>query len=331
MSRSFVPRFKQIHRRSARLIHSTRRRKLSANSSCTRRKRCSHAEGKAYFKPVSIESATQFKLANAHATIVAGGTDLGVQMNKTLREPHTFMSLSGLPVLRQIVRVADQLIVGACASLADVERACSEAIPEFARLLYYFGSPPIRSAGTLGGNIANGSPIADTLPALYVLDAQIELTSVGGSRRVNINDFFSGYKRTVMLDDELITRVLIPIPAADELFRLYKVSHRKDLDISAFTAAFWIRRGADETIDDVRIAYGGVGPNVIRLQRTEEFLKASGLDQAAFDSAAEIARGEISPISDVRGAADYRLQLAENIMRKFFLDTIDGVDVSNTH
>jgi xanthine dehydrogenase small subunit len=280
------------------------------------------AEGKSYFKPVSLESAVQFKLANPHCVVVAGGTDIGVQINKGLRHPQTIMSLSGLPGLRGISRENDTLSVGATTSLTDLERACADAMREYARMLYYFGSPPIRNAGTLGGNIANGSPIGDTLPALYVLEAEIELTGASGSRRVNINDFYAGYRQTLMSCDELITRVFIPLPVNGEIVKLYKVSKRKDLDISAFTAAFWMR-ARDGAIDNIRIAYGGVGPNIIRLRKTEELLRGARLDEAIFDEAAESARREITPISDVRGSADYRFQLAENVMRKFFVEVSD--------
>jgi xanthine dehydrogenase small subunit len=282
------------------------------------------AEGKAYFKPVSLESATQFKLANPHCVVIAGGTDVGVQINKGLRDPHTIMSLSGLPMLRGIERENDELVVGATTSLADLERACADAMPEYARMLYYFGSPPIRNAGTIGGNIANGSPIGDTMPALYVLDAEIELIGASGSRRVNINDFYTGYRQTVMVCDELIARVFIPLPGNGETIKLYKVSKRKDLDISAFTAALWMRANDDGAIDGIRIAYGGVGPNIIRLRKTEDMLRGARLDEATFNEAAESARREITPISDVRGSADYRCQLAENVMRKFFVDVTDA-------
>jgi len=232
-------------------------------------------------------------------------------------------------MLRGIERQPGLLIVGAMTSLAELERACADALPEYARMLYWFGSPPIRNAGTLGGNIANGSPIGDTMPALYVLNGEIELTGTSGARRVNINEFYTAYRQTVMAPDELITRIFIPLPADDEVFKLYKISKRKDLDISAFTAAFWMRR-SNGVIVDARIAYGGVGPMIIRLRRTEEFLRSNTFAEEVFDEAAELARREITPISDVRGSSEYRFQLAENIMRKFFLDAATAMDTRST-
>jgi xanthine dehydrogenase small subunit len=242
-----------------------------------------------------------------------------VQVNKGTRDPACILSLGGLSDLRTITHDDNQLSVGALATLADCERAAEPLNPELAKMFYRHGSPLIRNAGTLAGNIANASPIGDSMPALFVLSAEIELSGRAGSRRVNMNDFYTGYRKTVMAADELITRVIIPLPKRDETLRLYKVSKRHDLDISTFTAAFWMRR-ENGVIGEIRIAYGGVGPVIYRLRKTEEALSGKPLNESEFESAAEIARAEITPISDVRGDADYRFQLAENILRKFYFD-----------
>jgi xanthine dehydrogenase small subunit len=185
------------------------------------------------------------------------------------------------------------------------------------------GSPLIRNAGTLAGNIANGSSIADALPALFVLDAEVELSSTTGVRRVNLNAFYTGYKQSVMRPDELITAVHVPRLAAGELLKLYKVSKRHDLDISAFTAA--VRARTDQgVLRDVRIAYGGVGPTVLRLPRTEQLLEGKPPTPETLAAAGRVARQEIAPITDVRGSADYRRQLAENILLKFAAEIEEG-------
>lgn len=286
------------------------------------------ADDRVWFKPASITAAARFRQEHSEATIIAGGTDLGVLVNKGLRDPKVVISIAHLDEINAVTRENGTLVLGAAATLAEMERACAEALPEYARLLYWFGSPPIRSAATLGGNIANGSPIGDTMPALYVLNAEIELTGVNGSRRVNINDFYTGYKKTVANMDELITRIHLPLPAAGEIFKLYKVSRRRDLDISAFTAAFWMRLDGG-AIAEARVAYGGVGPNILRLRRTEQFLLGRPLAYEAMLDAGPIARSEISPISDVRGSAEYRGQLSENILRKFYFDVSRSDDEGN--
>ena len=161
------------------------------------------------------------------------------------------------------------------------------------------------------------------MPALFVLDAEIELAGPEGRRRININDFYTGYRRSVMTAGELVTGVHIPLPATDEIFKLYKVSRRKDLDISAFTAAFLLSV-EDDVIRECRIACGGVAATIIRLKDVETFLIGAPFEESSFHEAGRIARDSVKPISDVRGSAEYRLQLAENIFRKFFSDADAG-------
>ena len=278
------------------------------------------SEGRTFFKPTAIAQAVEFKSAHPDCAIVAGGTDLGVQINKGIRDPKTIMYVGAIEELREIKLDGRALIVGANATLTDLERATERLVPEFGRMMWRHGSPLIRNAGTLAGNVANGSPIGDTMPALYVLNGEIELTGRAGARRVNINDFYTGYRKTCMAADEIITRVFMPLPDASDEFRLYKVSKRHDLDISTFTAAFWMRLSGDGVISNLRIAYGGCGPNIIRLRKTEAALTGKPFNEAEIEAVTELARSEITPISDVRGSADYRLLLAENILRKFYAE-----------
>jgi xanthine dehydrogenase small subunit len=244
-----------------------------------------------------------------------------------MRDPDVIMSLADLSELRGIQLDNGNLIVGALATLTELERRTEQLVPEFGRMMWRHGSPLIRNAGTLAGNIANGSPIGDTMPALMVLSAQVELTGRSGARRVNMNDFYTGYRQNVMAADELITRVILPLPGARDEFRLYKISKRHDLDISSFTAAFWMRR-ENGVVADIRIAYGGVGPVIYRLRKTEAALVGKPFTEMEIEAATEIARGEITPISDVRGAAEYRLLLSENILRKFYFD-VSGIETYN--
>ena len=149
--------------------------------------------------------------------------------------------------------------------------------------------------------------------------ANLELTGSAGSRLVPIGSFYKGYKSLDLGADEIISRILIPLPAEDETLRLYKISKRSHLDISSFTAAMLMTR-TDGRIDAMRVAYGGVAPVVMRLPKTEEFLAGRSIALETFARAGEIARGEVSPISDVRGTKEYRLQLAANVMQKFYYD-----------
>ena len=271
-----------------------------------------------FFAPVTIEDAVRFKAEFPGCTILQGGTDVGVWINKRDFKTPAMLSLQKIADLNELAAgVGGAPRVGANVSLAAFEIFIEKRIPELYRILNIFGSPQIKWAGTLVGNIANGSPIGDTLPYLFVADAQLELTGIGGTRTVPINSFYRGYKQFDLRPDEIITRVHVPV--VDDTLKLYKVSRRKDLDISAFTAAIRLRMNG--RIEEARIAYGGVAPTVIRLPKTESFLKGKAPSLDVFERAGELARSEVKPISDVRGSADYRLQLAENIMAKFWFDS----------
>ncbi len=278
--------------------------------------------------PASLESAVAFKAAHPGCTAVAGATDIGVQHNKGRIEPRAVLCLADVPEMRGIGHAGGFLTVGACETWTRVERYIKELVPPFHDVLAVFGSPQIRNAGTLGGNIANASPIADSLPFLFVTGAQLELAGPHGTRRVDINGFYHGYKKFDLKTDELIARVHIPLPTDKQILKLYKVSRRRDLDISTFTAAVLMELDdTGETIRNVRIAYGGVAPVVLRLPRTEAFLTGKPFDESVLREAGTIARTEVTPITDVRGSADFRLQLAANIPVKFYYDCTPGVMV----
>jgi len=274
------------------------------------------------FCPVTLYEAIAFRRDHPDAKTVAGATDVGVQLNKRTIEPAVFLDLNRVAELEgtQLVASGDsgQMIVASARSTwTEILELCRDAAPEFAEIISIFGSPQIRHVGTIGGNIINASPIADSLPFLMVVEAELELAGPAGRRIVNINDFYQGYKKFDLRADELLANVHIPLPRADELLRLYKVSRRRDLDIATFTAAIRMRLDGD-TIAEAALAYGAVGPTVIRLHRTEEFLSGQPFTEETMREAGEIAVKEITPISDVRGSKDYRYQLARNVLLKFY-------------
>jgi xanthine dehydrogenase small subunit len=272
-----------------------------------------------FFRPVDLASAIEFKSANPGTTIVQGATDVGVWTTKRGFTSKTFLSLDGIEGMDEVRLEGDMLVVGGRASLTRFESAVRDLVPELRAIMDRFGSPQIRNAGTLAGNIANASPIADSLPFLFVTQARLELTGTAGSRVVGIGDFYLGYKKLDLREDEIITRIFVPLPESGEILRLYKISKRSHLDISSFTAAVLMRR-TDGRVDSVRIAFGGVAPVVLRLPRTEQFLAGKPIGPETFAEAGEIARAEIAPISDVRGSRDYRLQLAGNALSRFYYD-----------
>ncbi len=282
-----------------------------------------------FYVPTTLDKALEFKQKHQDVTVVAGGTDISVQMNKERLEPVCVMSLTHLSGLESFEINNKTVTVGARLSWSKLAKHCQQHLPQFAEIIGIFASRQIKNAATLAGNIANASPIADSLPFLYVIDAEIELSGYqpnseeSNKRWVRINQFYHGYKITEMKQEELITRIRWKLPEAEEVLKLYKVSKRKDLDISTFTAGIWLKLKKGK-IQNARLAFGGVGPVVLRLPETEEYLQGKPLMQEIFQEAGKKARDEISPISDVRASSDYRSQLAENIMQKFFHECCDA-------
>ncbi|MFM7183968.1 MAG: xanthine dehydrogenase small subunit [Planctomycetota bacterium] len=270
--------------------------------------------------PASLTEALAAR-RQPEARVVAGATDLGVLWNKGKLRPRHWLDLSRVVELRGVdveeSGAPATLVAGPLATWTDMLRVCTERCGEAVAVLESFGGPQIRHVGTLGGNIVNGSPIADSLPLLYAMEATLELASAAGTRAVPVHVFYKGYKQLDLGPDELLVRVRMPLPGPDDVLRLVKVSRRRDLDISTFTSAILVRRAGDR-IATARVAYGGVGPTVVRMRNTEQALAGKPFTEATFRQAGDAAAAEIRPLSDVRGSADYRLQLARSVLLKFF-------------
>jgi xanthine dehydrogenase small subunit len=280
-----------------------------------------------FLKPSTIEQAAQYRNENPNCTVIAGATDLGVVHNKRLREINNALSLSGIASL-QVIRVdLNAMYFGAGVTLTALQSLSLKHLPELGRFMEWFGSPLIRNAGTIGGNLVTGSPIGDTIPALIALEAEVEITGLTPKRTVPIAEFYAGYRKTVLASDELVTAVRIPLLKETQTLKLYKVSRRKDLDISSFGAAIWMER-SHGSIDDIRLAFGGVGPMVMRLPKTEAILRGQHPTLDLFENAGEVAQQEITPITDVRGSADYRRTLAGNILSKFWHEVFGSNAIS---
>lgn len=269
--------------------------------------------------PQQLAMALQCLADNPQAMIVSGATDIGVRVNKGLQLPDQLIDLNRLDELSRVELVDGKLVIGARASWTAVEAAYRDLVPEFHRVLNVFGAPQIRNVGTMGGNLINASPIADSLPFLHVMDAELELSCTTGTRTVNINNFYQGYKKFDLQPGELLTKITVPLTEATDLLGLYKISRRKDLDISSFTAAIKLRLNGSKIVQ-AAIAFGAVGPIVLRARATETFLVGREFTEETMREAGEFAVGEVTPIGDVRGSADYRWQLTRNILVKFFLE-----------
>ncbi|HVS65433.1 MAG TPA: FAD binding domain-containing protein [Thermoanaerobaculia bacterium] len=265
------------------------------------------------YLPTSLEAASAALAADPRARPIAGATDLGVQHNKGRLEPGPLVQLGPrIPGFDRVEIAGGRLRAAAGATWTSLLEAVRDEVPQLAEILERFGAPQIRNLGTIGGNLANASPIADSLPFLYVMGAELELVGPGGRRRLPIEAFYRGYKEIDLGRGELIAAIEVPLPEPGEVLRLRKLSRRFDLDISSVTAAFHLSFAGDR-IDRARIAFGGVGPTVLRAPRAEVALAGHVLDLELARRAGRIARAEVTPITDVRGSEEYRARLVERL------------------
>jgi len=277
------------------------------------------------YSPTTVDQAVEFLGQHRDAKVVAGATDVGVQFNKGYCDAQVWLDLNRIASLKSASIIGGAIVAGSGATWSDIGSLIEKDLPQFHQILTWFGSPQIRNVGTIGGNIINASPIADSLPLMFVSDAELQLSGSAGTREVNINDFYQGYKKFDLQSGELLSQVRIPLPEGDEQLRLYKISRRQDLDISSFTAAIKMKLSGSK-IQSAAIAYGAVGPVVLRLPKTESFLVGKELDNKTIIAAGDIAVGEITPITDVRGGDEYRFQLARNVLLKFLHEVrLEGV------
>lgn len=257
----------------------------------------------------SVDEALQI-LSNDPRTPVAGATDVYVGFNFGTFTPRRLLDIWALDELRVISMNGDTLVIGALTSYTALIQShlVAERIPMLAIASRLVGGVQIQNRGTLGGNVANGSPAADGVPVLSAADAVVVLRSLSGERRVALNEYYTAYRKSVMRPDELIIAIEIPPVEGKQWFR--KVGTRAAQAISKIVMAA-VRAPSP------RIAFGSVGPTVVRVPKTEAAL-AGG---ASIDEAVAILGREIIPIDDVRSTADYRLRVAQNLLRRFWLDT----------
>lgn len=274
-----------------------------------------------FFKPQNLAEALKLRAAMPHLRIIAGGTDLGVQHNKGKALLTQVMFIAHLPEIGQIKETETALEIGAVANWSDVLAATKQKLPALHDILKIFAAEQIRNAATIGGNIINASPIADSIPCLFVMGAQLVLASSAGERQVDINHFYTGYKKFDMQPNEMLTKIVLPLPKANALVGLYKVSKRRDLDIATVTLAIHLSVAAGK-IADVHLAAGGVAATVVRMRSAEKALLNQPFTEAAFAQAGQIAAAEIRPLSDVRGSAEFRKILIRNLFLKFASGTL---------
>ncbi|TDT75646.1 xanthine dehydrogenase small subunit [Litoreibacter halocynthiae] len=269
--------------------------------------------------PASVDDLAEVLLETPDATIVAGATDVGLWVTKFLRDISPVVFLSHLDELRQLDVTEDAINFGAGVSYTDSRAAMSDDYPHLAAFWDRIAGWQIRSMGSIGGNIANGSPIGDTPPVLIALGASITLRKGTARRAIPIEDFFIDYGKQDISKGEFLESISVPRPAKNTIHAAYKISKRRDEDISSVCAAFNVTV-EDGTITAARIAFGGMAATPKRAAHAEAALVGAAWSEAALIAAAAQLGEDFTPLSDWRASSDYRLQVSKNLFRKFWLD-----------
>lgn len=269
--------------------------------------------------PLTVADLADLYTANPEARLLAGGTDLALEVTQFHRELPVMIYVGHIEDMKRIEVTDSAIEIGAAAALSDCYEALSREYPDFGELLHRFASLQIRNQGTLGGNIGNASPIGDAPPLLIALGAQIALRQGNTRRILPLQDYFLDYKVTARQEAEFIEKIIVPRKQANQAFRAYKVSKRLDDDISAVCAAFNLSI-VDGVVTDARIAFGGMAAIPKRASACEAALVGSAWYPGVIERACDALSEDFTPLSDFRASKEYRLLTAQNLLRKFFLE-----------
>ncbi|MDP3700250.1 MAG: xanthine dehydrogenase small subunit [Hylemonella sp.] len=271
----------------------------------------------AYSAPTTLAELLRLRAELPQAQLVAGCTDVGLWVTKQHRQFAHVLDVTRVAELRELRHTPDMLSIGAAVTLHEAYAALVADRPQLQRFAERFAGLPVRNSGTLGGNVANGSPIGDSMPLLLAMGATLVLASVRGERRVALDAFYTGYRKNLMAPDEVLACIEVPRPVADEHLRVYKISKRQDDDISAVCLALnlTVREGR---IASARIGAGGVAATPVRAPKTEAALSGQPWASATFEAAAPVLSAEFTPISDMRASAAYRSSVLGRLLLRYW-------------
>lgn len=284
--------------------------------------------GELFVRPNSLERLFRAMADHPDARLIAGATELGLDITKKFHRFPTLISVEAVPELTAITSTASEWHIGAATTLTRLDDTIGDEYPELREMLLVFGSRQIRNRATLGGNLVTASPIGDSAPVLLALEAEVVLASVNGERTLPLDDFFVSYRKTALQPGEILKSVIVPRPDpnAKSHRKFYKVSKRREMDISAVAAAFAVQLDGSDLITLARLAYGGVAAMPARGRATEAALVGRQWSMQTCEDVLPILAREFTPISDVRGSATYRGELITSLLRKFFADQPHATD-----
>jgi xanthine dehydrogenase small subunit len=276
--------------------------------------------GRGWFAPQTSDELAALLVEHPEARIVAGATDVGLWVTKGLRDLGTLIFIGGIADLRRVEETPDGLTLGASVRYSEAKDALARLHPDLGELVRRIGGLQVRNAGTIGGNIANGSPIGDMPPALIALGAELVLRKGGERRTMPLEDFFLAYGKQDRQPGEFVESVRIPRLKAGALIRIVKLSKRFDSDISAVCGAFAIQFGGGR-IESARVAFGGMAAVPARAPRCEAALTGQLWTEETAAAAAQALATDYEPLSDLRGSAAYRTAAAANLLRRLWHET----------
>jgi xanthine dehydrogenase small subunit len=280
--------------------------------------------GNGYGAPRQLDALAQLYQAHPDSLLLAGGTDIGLWVTKHKRELPPLIYIGDVPELKRIRCSDDALEIGAAVRLEEAYGAIVARYPMLYELAERFASRPIRNSGTLCGNVANGSPIGDSMPILIALGASVELRCGRQYRSLALENLYLGYQKNALAPGEFVTAVRVPLLSREHRVASYKVSKRYDQDISAVCAGYAVELRND-TIVSARIAYGGMAAIPQRARRVEAALVGNTWSLATIERARSAIAEDFAPLDDMRASRDYRLRVAANLLRRFYLEHDDAV------
>jgi len=280
--------------------------------------------GGKFFRPSTLKELFAIRRKNPAGRLVAGATELGLEISKKFKKFPVLISTESVPQLRRLEKKGVVWHIGGAVTLTQIGEALAAEFPMWAKMLWVFGSRQIRNRATLGGNLVTASPIGDSAPILLALDAAIVLASPRGKRTVPAADFFVSYRKTAMKSDEVLLEVVVradqPPKGTKRKRDWFKVSKRREMDISTVSAACSVEMDRTGAVRSARLAFGGVAPTPARALRTEKFLLGKQWNPDTLHGACRVLAKEFKPISDARGSADYRAGLITSLLEKFYHD-----------
>ncbi|WP_404402617.1 xanthine dehydrogenase small subunit [Pelagibacterium halotolerans] len=269
--------------------------------------------------PASVDDLAAVLKERPEATIVAGATDVGLWVTKFMREIAPVVFIGHLTGLQGIEIAEDAITFGAGVSYRDALAVIAEHIPQLRELWLRIGGAQVRNMGTLGGNIANGSPIGDTPPPLIALGTTIVLRKGDARREIKLEDFFIRYGKQDRAAGEFVESIRVPRPAADEFFAAYKVTKRRDEDITATLGAFRVRV-VEGVVAEAVVAYGGMAGTPMRARAVEAALVGKPWTMESVEAVLPAYAEDFTPLTDWRASAEYRMLAARNLLRRFYLE-----------